>query len=145
MISQSLLVVAGALQRGDGLWLMQQRPLEKHHGGLWEFPGGKVEPSEFPKEALCRELSEELGIRVLPEDCVELFFAEQGQNRCQKGIVILLYRIRQWEGEPVALEGGAVDWFSLESVQRLDKPPLDRRLAARLAGYEPGTNAQDCV
>jgi len=134
MNSQSLLVVAGALQREDGLWLMQQRPLEKHHGGLWEFPGGKVEPSEFPKEALCRELSEELGVGVIPDDCLELFFAEQPQTESQKGIVILLYRIGQWQGEPVALEGGAVDWFSLESDQRLDKPPLDRTLAARLAG-----------
>ncbi|MEO1730547.1 MAG: (deoxy)nucleoside triphosphate pyrophosphohydrolase [Pseudomonadota bacterium] len=133
------------MQREDGLWLMQQRPLEKHHGGLWEFPGGKVEPTEFPKEALCRELSEELGIGVFPGDCAELFFAEQPQTESEKGIVILLYTIRQWQGDPVALEGGAVDWFSLESIQNLDKPPLDRTLAARLASQAAQPNAQDCI
>ena len=60
-----ILVVAGALQRQDGLWLMHKRPAHKHHGGLWEFPGGKVEVSETKAEALIRELVEELGITAV--------------------------------------------------------------------------------
>ncbi|MEL7189935.1 MAG: NUDIX domain-containing protein, partial [Pseudomonadota bacterium] len=47
-----MLVVAGALSRKDGCWLMHRRPAHKHHGGLWEFPGGKVEATEIPSEAL---------------------------------------------------------------------------------------------
>ncbi|MEO1019891.1 MAG: NUDIX domain-containing protein, partial [Pseudomonadota bacterium] len=57
-------VVAGALRGKDGRWLMHRRPLGKHHGGLWEFPGGKVEPHEIPVKSLARELNEELGIEV---------------------------------------------------------------------------------
>ncbi|RYE87312.1 MAG: (deoxy)nucleoside triphosphate pyrophosphohydrolase, partial [Myxococcales bacterium] len=64
-----MLVVAAVIER-DGLLLVGQRPAHKHHGGLWEFPGGKVEPGETPAEALARELHEELGltdVQVGPE------------------------------------------------------------------------------
>lgn len=132
MKSQALLVVAGALKRGDGSWLMHQRPLQKHHGGLWEFPGGKVEEHEIPREALCRELAEELGVGVEPKDCEPVYFAENGQEDGAAAIVILLYRIERWTGEPAALEGEAVGWFTPDEVDALAKPPLDRRLAAQL-------------
>jgi len=138
MTGKTLLVVAGALQRADGLWLMHRRPLEKHHGGLWEFPGGKVEPHEIPREAICRELAEELGVAIRPPDCEPLFFAddlgESADKRADPGIVILLYRIECWAGEPRALEGGAVDWFEAAQIHTLDTPPLDQRLIARLFG-----------
>ena len=127
-----LLVVAGALQRDDGLWLMHRRPEEKHHGGLWEFPGGKVEPHEIPQESLARELKEELGICVEATQCEPLFFAQSDADRAQSAIVILLYKIDRWTGDPRALEGGAIDWFAPESVRALDKPPLDVQLCARL-------------
>ena len=129
-----LLVVAGALQRGDGLWLMHQRPLEKHHGGLWEFPGGKVEASEIAVKALCRELKEELGIAIEARVCEPLFFAESGGESADPAIVILLYKIERWSGNPRALEGGAVDWFAPDAITGLDKPPLDSQLAKRLFG-----------
>lgn len=132
IIRPDLLVVAGALLRDDGLWLMHQRPLGKHHAGLWEFPGGKVEPSEIPREGLCRELAEELGIIVSPRDCEPLFFAEQGREGDDPALVILLYRLTLWSGEPRALEGGAVGWFALGEIDALAKPPLDCELAARL-------------
>ena len=132
MNSQTLLVVAGALVRGDGLWLMHCRPLGKHHGGLWEFPGGKVEPYETPREALCRELHEELGIRVLPDACEELFFADSGLLGSVLPIVILLYKIERWDGVARALEGEASDWFTPSQIDSLAKPPLDEDLAIRL-------------
>lgn len=132
MIRPDLLVVAAALRREDGLWLMHRRPLGKHHAGLWEFPGGKVEPSEIPREALCRELAEELGISVSPRDCEPLFFAEQAREGDEPAIVILLYRLSRWTGEPRALEGGAVAWFAQGEIDSLAKPPLDCTLAARL-------------
>ena len=132
MKTDALLVVAGALKRADGLWLMHKRPLQKHHGGLWEFPGGKVEQHESPREALCRELNEELGVSSKPADCEALFFAESDQESGVPAIVILLYKIERWSGEPRALEGEAVGWFTPKEVDALAKPPLDRQLAARL-------------
>ncbi|MFL0356849.1 (deoxy)nucleoside triphosphate pyrophosphohydrolase [Erythrobacter sp. GH1-10] len=125
-------VVAGALKGVDGRWLMHRRPLHKHHGGLWEFPGGKVEPSEIPIESLVRELREELGIEIDARHCVPVAFAEEPKIPGRSAIVILLYRIEQWMGEPAALEGEAIGWFSPEEIAALDKPPLDIALALRL-------------
>ena len=125
-------VVAGALQRGDGRWLMHQRPPGKHHAGLWEFPGGKVEPDEIPSQSLIRELHEELGIRCDPERIAPAGFAQTGAEQAGEQIVILLYTVSGWHGEPAALEGGAVGWFTPPEVLALEMPPLDVRLAARL-------------
>lgn len=132
MMTKWLPVVAGALRRSDGKWLMHRRPAEKHHGGLWEFPGGKVEPSEIPIESLVRELREELGVVARISDCTPLTFAENALDMAGTPIVILLYRIDNWEGEPAALEGGATGWFTPEEIDKLEKPPLDRSLCARL-------------
>ncbi|MEP2736764.1 MAG: (deoxy)nucleoside triphosphate pyrophosphohydrolase [Erythrobacter sp.] len=125
-------VVAAALRRADGLWLMHKRPQNKHHGGLWEFPGGKVETGEVPVIALIRELSEELGIRVKAQDCIPACFAEESKHAGGKPIVILLYTLLDWEGEPEALEGGEIGWFSSSEAFLLEKPPLDVELAALL-------------
>ncbi len=127
-----MLVVAGALARGDGCWLMHKRPLNKHHGGLWEFPGGKVESEESPRLALVRELEEELGIRVRVEDCETTVFALDDPEPSRSTIVILLYTITQWNGEPQALEGEEIGWFLPEEVAELEKPPLDVVLTQRL-------------
>ena len=127
-------VVAGALARGDGKWLMHRRPLEKHHGGLWEFPGGKVEATERPQQTLVRELREELDIAIGEDACDPIGFAEDRDLASPRPIVILLYKVISWEGEPQALEGGRIDWFAPEEIAKLDKPPLDRELAARLFG-----------
>lgn len=134
MTSSLVLVVAGAMQRRDGLWLMHQRPLGKHHGGLWEFPGGKVEVAENTREALCRELAEELGIRVWASDCEALYFAETPREEQLPAIVILLYKVARWQGDPQPLEGSAVGCFSPREIDSLAKPPLDCILCARLFG-----------
>jgi len=125
-------VVAGAMQHEDGRWLMHRRPEDKHHGGLWEFPGGKVEDTEIPVESLVRELREELGIAIEATDCQPVGFAEEEAGEAKKPIVILLYKVARWEGEPEALEGGAVDWFTPKEIRELAKPPLDKELAEAL-------------
>lgn len=127
-----MLVVAAAMQRADGRWLMHRRPEGKHHAGLWEFPGGKVEPSEIPSQALVRELSEELGIGCDGGALEPAGFAETRNPEAGREIVILLYRLHAWQDEPQALEGGAIDWFTPAEVQALAKPPLDAVLAAQL-------------
>ena len=117
---------------------MHCRPLEKEHGGLWEFPGGKVELAEIPVKALIRELREELGIIVADSDCRPAGFAQE--DACQTfgktcgPIVILLYTIAAWQGEPRAIEGGRIGWFTAQEIESLAKPPLDRELARGLFG-----------
>lgn len=120
-------VVAGALRRTDGRWLMYRRPEGKHHAGLWEFPGGKVEPGEMPIIALQRELAEELGIECRAKACAPAGFAERPGD-----MVLLLYTVSAWVGEPQAIEGGAVGWFTPAEALALPKPPLDVELALRL-------------
>lgn len=132
------LVVAAALQRADGAWLMHCRPDHKHHGGLWEFPGGKVENGENPRVALVRELKEELDIEVHPGDLLPHCFAEEAADQHNQPIVILLYTLRIWTGVPVIMEGGALDWFTPEQTRLLAKPPLDIELAAKLFQKEQG-------
>ncbi|MFM7404777.1 MAG: (deoxy)nucleoside triphosphate pyrophosphohydrolase [Erythrobacter sp.] len=126
------LVIAAALHRPDGRWLLHRRPEGKHHAGLWEFPGGKVEPTEIPVQSIVRELAEELGIRCSESACVPIGFAEDAGESGASAIVILLYTLAAWEGEPHALEGGEVGWFTPAEALALDKPPLDVRLADRL-------------
>ena len=125
-------MVALALQRTDGRWLMHRRPEEKHHGGLWEFPGGKVESGENPPSALAREIREELGIAIASSGLEPAGFAQEPAGARAAPIVILLYTCREWQGVPQALEGGAVGWFTAAEVGDLDKPPLDIALAATL-------------
>lgn len=132
MTHRWITVVAAALHRADGRWLMHRRPPGKHHAGLWEFPGGKVEDAEMPVQSLVRELAEELGIRCPEDACVPAGFAESGGGEGAPAIVILLYTTGVWEGEPQALEGGAVGWFTPDEVLALPKPPLDILLARQL-------------
>ena len=131
-------VVAAALPDGKGRWLMHRRPLDKHHGGLWEFPGGKVEPHENPAESLIRELCEELGISADPAGLEPATFAQESPGAGTRSIVILLYILRDWQGQPHALEGEAIGWFTPEEILALDKPPLDVALARKLFAFEAG-------
>ncbi len=94
-------VVAAALIDEAGHILMQRRPEGKALAGLWEFPGGKVERSESPEEALCRELGEELGIVVAPGDLSPVTFASQPLG--DRHMILMLYRCRRWIGDPQAL------------------------------------------
>ncbi len=126
-------VVAGALRRSDGRWLMHRRPPFKHHGNLWEFPGGKVEPGETPGDALIRELREELGITVARSAIRPASFADGGLGVAHGGIVILLYTVTEWTGTPQALEDGAhIDWFLSHEIDRLPRPPLDIALCSAM-------------
>jgi len=129
-----LAVVAAALLRGDGRVLMQRRPEGAVHGGLWEFPGGKVEPGESPESGLLRELGEELGIVASPSD---LRFVARAQDDGAAGdlprsIVIDLYIVAVWQGEPGCLPGAELCWFRPEKLASLAMPPLDYPLAAGL-------------
>jgi len=130
----AILVVAAALRDESGRWLMQRRPAHKQHGGLWEFPGGKVEPGETPGAALVRELNEELTITVAPDDLTTSSFASGEGEGGSPAIVILLYTAARWSGVPRAEEGGEVGWFTTAEIAALDRPPLDVALCAQVFG-----------
>lgn len=118
-------VVAVALVDPMERVLMQRRPAEKAHGGLWEFPGGKVEGAETLETALIREIEEELAIRLDQTALAPLSFAAtDGQPH-----VVLLYTCRQWHGTAICQEGGEAGWFTAGELDALDMPPLDRPLA----------------
>ncbi len=124
-----ILVVAVALLDQNGRILLQQRPEGKHHGGLWEFPGGKVESGEIPQVALVREIAEELGIALDPAALLPFAFAEEGGN---PAIVLNLYTCRSHKGEPVGHEGQAWGWFDPAEAAQLALAPMDRRLLQQL-------------
>ena len=124
-------VVAVALMRHDGAILMQRRRLGGAHGGLWEFPGGKVEPQETPESALVREIAEELGVVVAESDL--LHSATSGPlPDAEMPVVITLYSCRRWQGEPLCLEGEEIGWFAMREIPGLAMPPLDYPLADAL-------------
>ncbi|EGD58585.1 mutator mutT protein, hypothetical [Novosphingobium nitrogenifigens DSM 19370] len=136
---RALMVVAVALVDHAGRVLMQRRPADREHGGLWEFPGGKLEPGEGPLAALVREVDEELSIEVSPGDCVPLGFAANDApgivavaGAPRRDVVLLLYGCARWRGEPRAEEGAELGWIAPDVCESLEMPPLDVPLA-RLA------------
>ena len=123
MSAKLLLVAACALIDPDGRVLIAQRPADKQMGGLWEFPGGKVEPGESPEEALIRELAEELGIAV-KEPCLAPFsFASH--SYADFHLLMPLYICRRWEGEPQAKEHTALKWVRPKDLKDYPMPPAD--------------------
>ena len=118
-------VVAAALIDPGGRVLMQRRAADRQHGGLWEFPGGKLEPGETRENALLREIREELALELREEDLDLLDSAEDPAG----AIVIRLYTCRHWQGEPACLDAAALDWFAADQLETLAMPPLDVPLA----------------
>ena len=129
-MTRLLLVVACALFDADGRVLVAQRPEGKALAGLWEFPGGKVEPGERPEETLIRELAEELGIVVKPACLAPLTFASHAYDDFH--LLMPLYVCRRWEGTPAGREGQAVRWLKPARLRELPMPPADAPLIAHL-------------
>lgn len=132
--STPLLVAAAALIDGDGRVLMQRRRIGAQHGGLWEFPGGKLESGESPESALVREIEEELGLILDAAGLAPLAFASGSAQAsgARPGIVILLYTCRRWRGAPICREGEEIRWFAPNGLAALAMPPLDYPLAQAL-------------
>lgn len=137
-----LLVTAVALIDTEGSILMQQRHFTAVHGGLWEFPGGKVEAGETPEFAAIRELDEELGVRIIPSTLEPVGFASgltaaarDGGREPRRPLVILLYAGRGWDGVPHAREASAIAWHPPRALAELAMPPLDYPLAEALCRH----------
>jgi 8-oxo-dGTP diphosphatase len=122
----TILVVAAALVDRDGRVLLQQRAEGRQMAGLWEFPGGKVEPEERPEEALIRELKEELGIETDAACLAPATFASAPLG--DRHLLLLLYVCRKWQGTPQALDAAALKWVRPKQMFALDMPPADQPL-----------------
>ncbi|MAW87889.1 MAG: 8-oxo-dGTP diphosphatase MutT [Phyllobacteriaceae bacterium] len=121
-----LLVAACALVDADGRVLLTQRPEGKALAGLWEFPGGKVEPGETPEETLIRELEEEIGVRTKAACLAPLTFASHSYDDFH--LLMPLYVCRRYEGYPSGLEGQAIKWVRPRDMRNYPMPPADEPL-----------------
>lgn len=120
--TEKIRVVAAVVAR-DGRFLICKRPAHKRHGGLWEFPGGKLEPGETLQAAVRRELAEELGVEV--RACGEQLFAIDDPD---SDFVIEFHPV-EIDGEPACLEHSALTWATVSAMLLMDLSPSDRRFA----------------
>ncbi|MGA0585904.1 8-oxo-dGTP diphosphatase MutT [Dyella sp. KRB-257] len=125
--SSPLHVMAGVLRRHDGQVLITERPAGKHLAGLWEFPGGKLEPGETPLDGLRRELAEELGITV---GRAEPWLVLPWQYDALE-LRLDTWRVLGWHGEPHAREGQRLDWIDPRTLAPDRLAPADRELLRR--------------
>jgi len=131
MTKPVLLVAAAALFDDEGRILLAQRPVGKQLAGLWEFPGGKLEPGETPEAALVRELEEELSIRVNESALEPLTFASFTYPTFH--LLMPLYGCENWSGSIQPREGQAVAWVERSRLRDYPAPPADLPLFDWLA------------
>ena len=137
-MTRVLLVVAAALVNDKQEVLLAQRPEGKAMAGLWEFPGGKLEVGERPETALCRELHEELGIHVNPDDLKPINFASHAYEDFH--LLMPLFLCHQWGGNLRSREGQAFVWVKPASLHDYPAPAADVPLFDSLAEYFGSSN-----
>ena len=120
---KTVLVSAVALIDPDSRVLLAQRPEGKPMAGLWEFPGGKIEPGETPEAALIRELWEELGIETWQSCLAPLTFASHSYDDFH--LLMPLFACRKWEGTPKSIENQTLKWVRPQQMREYPMPPAD--------------------
>ncbi|MGV6802387.1 MAG: 8-oxo-dGTP diphosphatase MutT [bacterium] len=129
-MTKILLVAACALIDRDGRVLLAQRPEDKSMAGLWEFPGGKLEPGETPEQAIIRELKEELDIDTEQSCLAPIGFASHGYDEFH--LLMPLYICRKWNGQAKGLESQLLKWVMPNKLRDYKMPPADLPLVAQL-------------
>jgi 8-oxo-dGTP diphosphatase len=128
-----VLVSAVALIDSDTRILLARRPEGKSMAGLWEFPGGKVEPGETPEAALIRELREELGIDVAASCLAPFTFASHEYEKFH--LLMPLFLCRRWKGTPTPKEGQTLAWVAPNKLSEYKMPEADRPLIPLLRDF----------
>jgi len=123
-------VAVGILIDPQGRVLVTRRAPKTHQGGLWEFPGGKVEPGETVSGALARELKEELGVAVLTS---EPFMTLQ-HDYVDKQVCLSVYTVTSWRGEPSGIEGQPLAWQRPADLIDWPFPAANQPILGRLLG-----------
>jgi 8-oxo-dGTP diphosphatase len=126
---REITVVAAVIRDEEDRVLLTQRPEDRHMGGLWEFPGGKIDDGEAPGEALMRELDEELGIEIEVQRPMTFAVHEEPGLR----ILLLFYGARIVRGKPRGLDGQTVKWVAVTELPSFPTPPADAELIRMLA------------
>lgn len=121
-------VAVGVLTDASGRVLIARRAADLHQGGLWEFPGGKVEAGENVQQALARELLEELGIGVEASEPLLTVEHDYGDRR----VVLDIHRVSHWQGEPRGQEGQPLAWVLPSSLDDYEFPEANRPIVAQL-------------
>ncbi|MDX2200447.1 MAG: (deoxy)nucleoside triphosphate pyrophosphohydrolase [Phycisphaerae bacterium] len=126
--SRKTLLVAIAIVRRDARWLVARRHDHAHLGGLWEFPGGKIEPNETPEQAAVRELLEECGLHAAPRSrlpAVEFDYPE-------RHVTVIPVRCEATAGRASAIGSAEVRWVSDDELRSLDMPAANSPILAAL-------------
>lgn len=126
-------VVVGVLYNNQNQILIAKRPFHKPFGGLWEFPGGKIEPRELPTAALYREFSEELQIKLVGNSAVlepfhEIIYAYEPTQH----IHLMIFKITEFIGEPIGAEGQEIKWVQPKRLIDYDFPAANREIVKLL-------------
>ena len=121
-------VAVGLVVNAGGQVLVTRRPANVHQGGLWEFPGGKLEPGEEVQAGLTRELQEELGIMVMAARPV----LRVHHDYPDKSVLLDVWRVEAYRGQPRGLEGQPLAWFSPEALASLPLPAADQPIVQAL-------------
>ncbi len=132
-MAKVVLVSAVALIDADGRVLLAERPEGRSMAGLWEFPGGKVEPGETPEAALIRELHEELGIDTWASCLAPLSFASHAYPDFH--LLMPLFACRRWQGTAIPREGQRLAWVRVNELKNYPMPPADLPLIAILRDW----------
>ena len=135
----SIQVVAAIIEQ-NGKLLITQRPMDVHLAGLWEFPGGKVEPEESLEQALVREINEEIGVKI--RVLGEYFRVEHAYPT--KSVRLHFFDCAIVEGDPTPLHVANMEWVAPEELDNFSFPEADRELILRLRARPPQFYRREC-